>query len=92
MLIVVKPLPFHPDRLFRYFYGELIVKCQFKRLRNRKLLKLRKPYLSLLINLSLLLIPSTVPRVSAFNFVAKNTDYLTKICVSESDLSIKYVK
>jgi len=36
--------------------------------------------------------PSQKPRVSAFNFVAKNTDYLTKICVSESDLSIKYVK
>ncbi len=48
---------------FGYFYGELIEKCQFNKLRNRKLLKLRKPYPSLLINLSLLLIPSTVPLV-----------------------------
>ena len=52
-----------PLRLLRLFYGELILKCQFNKLRNRKLLKLRKPYPSLLINLSLLLIPSTVPLV-----------------------------
>jgi hypothetical protein len=34
---------------FGYFYGELIEKCQFNKLRNRKLLKLRKPYPSLLM-------------------------------------------
>ena len=50
-------------RLLRHFYGELILKCQFNKLRNLKLLKLRNPYPSLLINLSLLLIPSTVPLV-----------------------------
>jgi len=49
--------------LLRPFYGELILKCQFNKLRNLKLLKLRNPYPSLLINLSLLLIPSTVPLV-----------------------------
>ncbi|BAY02254.1 excinuclease ABC, C subunit, N-terminal [Anabaena cylindrica PCC 7122] len=49
--------------LLRLFYGELILKCQFNKLRNLKLLKLRNPYPSLLINLSLLLIPSTVPLV-----------------------------
>jgi transposase len=31
-------------------------------------------------------------RVSAFNFVSKNTDYFRKICSEESNLSIKYVK
>ena len=50
-------------RLLRPFYGELILKCQVNKLRNLKLLKLRNPYPSLLINLSLLLIPSTVPLV-----------------------------
>lgn len=47
----------------RLFYGELILKCQFNKLRKRKLLKLRKPYPRRLISLSLLLIPSTVPLV-----------------------------
>lgn len=54
------------DREFRFlrlFYGELIEKCQCNKLRKRKLLKLRNPYPSRLINLSLLLIPSTVPLV-----------------------------
>ncbi|MBY5282744.1 GIY-YIG nuclease family protein, partial [Aphanizomenon flos-aquae CCAP 1446/1C] len=30
--------------LLRLFYGELILKCQFNKLRNLKLLKLRNPY------------------------------------------------
>jgi len=38
------------------------------------------------------LIPPHSLRVSAFNFIAKDTDYLAEICISESDLSIKYVK
>lgn len=50
-------------RFLRLFYGELIEKCQCNKLRRRKLLKLRNPYPSRLINLSLLLIPSTIPLV-----------------------------
>ena len=48
---------------YRFFYGELTLKCQDNRLRNLKLLKLRKPYPNLLISFSLLFIPSTTPLV-----------------------------
>jgi hypothetical protein len=52
-----------PIWIFRSFYGQLVVKSQVNRQRNRKFLKLLKPNPSLLINLSLLLIPSTGPLV-----------------------------
>ena len=48
---------------YRSLYGDLTLKCQDSRQRNRKFAKLRKPYPSLFINFNLLLIPSTVPVV-----------------------------
>ncbi len=58
------PLEYKEKEWFlRLFYGKLIEKCQCNKLRRRKLLKLRNPYPSRLINLSLLLIPSTIPLV-----------------------------
>jgi hypothetical protein len=63
ILTVGNVLVTEPIWFFQIFYGQLVVKCQVNKQRNRKFLKLLKPNPSLLINLSLLLIPSTGPLV-----------------------------